>query len=281
MAMEKIDLPCHHEGAGDTTLVQEHLNLADRFQMAAEVFRQLDDTAGIRIFWLLCHCEQCAVNISAMTHLPASSVSAYLGSLEDSGLIVSRREGEELRYRAADTEQSRLLHRAIEQILEITCPETGEEWESEHHHNSDKAETDQEESGGGPFTAPCAPLEEGCLTEYQARQIQIVREVHDRLLQHMDRRVTIEELSRQYLIDSTTLKAAFKAVYGTPLATHIKGHRMEQAAKLLRETDLSVAEVARAVGYDSPSRFTSSFKSVFRILPAEYRRSVRETREER
>ena len=69
------------------------------------------------------------------------------------------------------------------------------------------------------------------LTEYQAKQIEIVREIHDQLLQHMDQRITIEELSKQYLINPTTLKSAFKAVYGTSLAAHIKEHRMEQAAK--------------------------------------------------
>ncbi len=110
------------------------------------------------------------------------------------------------------------------------------------------------------------------LTEYQAKQIEIVREIHDQLLEHMERRVTIETLSKQYLINPTTLKSAFKAVYGTSLAAHIKEHRMEQAAKLLRETDMSIAEIAQAVGYDSQSKFTTAFKSLYQALPREYRK---------
>ncbi len=110
------------------------------------------------------------------------------------------------------------------------------------------------------------------LTGYQARQIEIVREIHDQLLGHMERRVTIEALSRQYLINPTTLKSAFKAIYGTSLAAHIKKHRMEQAARLLRETDMSIAEIAQAVGYDSQSKFTTAFKSFFQVLPREYRK---------
>ena len=111
---------------------------------------------------------------------------------------------------------------------------------------------------------------ENRLTEYQSRQIEIVREIHDQLLQHMDQRITIEELSKQYLINPTTLKSAFKAVYGTSLAAHIKEHRMEQAAKMLRETDMSVAEVALAVGCDSQSKFSTAFKAFFQVLPREY-----------
>lgn len=110
------------------------------------------------------------------------------------------------------------------------------------------------------------------LTEYQARQIEIVREIHEQLLQHMDQRFTIEELSKQYLINPTTLKNAFKAVYGTSLAAHIKKHRMEQAARMLRETDRSMAEIAQAVGYDSQSKFASTFKKQFAVLPSAYRK---------
>jgi len=37
-------------------------------------------------------------------------------------LIVSRREGKEVYYKAADTEAAQLLHRTIERIMAITCP---------------------------------------------------------------------------------------------------------------------------------------------------------------
>lgn len=110
------------------------------------------------------------------------------------------------------------------------------------------------------------------LTEFRAEQIETVRMIHDRLLEHLEDRITIEELSRRYLIDTTTLKAAFKEVYGTSLAAHIKTHRMERAARLLRETGDSVAEIAAQVGYESQSRFTAAFKEVFQVLPTVYRR---------
>lgn len=112
------------------------------------------------------------------------------------------------------------------------------------------------------------------LAEYPAEQLEVIREIHDQLLRHMERRVTIEELSRQYLINPTTLKAAFKAVYGASLASHIKQHRMEQAARLLRETDMSVAAIAQAVGYESQSKFSAAFKESFQVLPREYRKRL-------
>lgn len=239
--MEKIRLPHRHGEGGNRALLQEQLDQVDHFQAVAEVFKQLDDTTRIRIFWLLCHCEECVVNLSAMMRMSSPAVSHHLRPLKSSGLVVSRRVGKEVYYRAADTECSRLLHQMMERIMEITCPEQ------------------------------CGPCGEDPADAPQG-QLELVREIHEELLQHMDRRFTIEELSRQYHINPTTLKAAFKAAYGTSLAAHIKGHRMERAAQLLRETDWSVAEIAQAVGYDSPSRFSAAFKGVFGVLPREYRR---------
>ncbi len=111
------------------------------------------------------------------------------------------------------------------------------------------------------------------LAEYQFELTETIRKIHDQLLQHMEQRITIEELSRQYLINPTTLKNVFKSVYGTSIAAHIKEHRMRQAARMLIESNLNIAEIAQAVGYDSQSKFTAAFKTYFKILPKEYRKN--------
>jgi len=65
----------------------------------------------------------------------------------------------------------------------------------------------------------------------------------------------------------------FKSVYGTSIAAHLKEHRLEKASQLLRETGLSVAEIARQVGYESQSKFTAAFKEQYGLLPTAYRRT--------
>ena len=118
--MEKIKLPHRHGGGENLTLLQGQLDRVDHFQRVAEVFKLLDDATRIRVFWLLCHCEECVLNISAMMGMSSPAVSHHLRALKNSGLIVSRRMGKEVYYRAASTEQSRLLHQMIEQIMSIT-----------------------------------------------------------------------------------------------------------------------------------------------------------------
>lgn len=238
------DLAHRHGDGQGTAMIQMQLSRTERFQIVAEVFKQLGDTTRIRIFWLLCHCEECVVNISAMLEMSSPAVSHHLRPLRTSGLIVSRREGKEVYYRASDTPESRLLHQMIEQVMEVACPE-----HSLENTASQKA-------------------------DHQTEAVEIVREIHDRMLEHLDQKITIEELSRRYHINPTTLKMTFKSVYGTSLASHMKEHRMEQAERLLRETDMSIAEIANAVGYDSQSRFADAFKGVFQVLPREYRKNL-------
>lgn len=110
------------------------------------------------------------------------------------------------------------------------------------------------------------------LTQYQADQIESIKEIHEHLIQNLSQRLTIEDLSKQYLMNTTTLKSVFKAVYGTSLAAHIKEHRMEKAASLLLETNDRIAQIAKDVGYDNQSKFTAAFKEVYQVLPTEYRK---------
>ena len=119
--MSNKKLPHSHGEDEKITLIREQLTHVEDFQIVSEVFKQLGDTTRVRIFWLLCHCEECVLNISAMLAMSSPAVSHHLRPLKSSGLIVSRRAGKEVYYRAADNEQSRLLHQMIEQVMEITC----------------------------------------------------------------------------------------------------------------------------------------------------------------
>ena len=252
--MEELRLPHQHEPEQTMAQLHESVENVGGFQTVADIFKQLSDSSRVRIFWLLCHCEECVIDLSALVGMSSPAVSHHLRQLRESGLIVSRRVGKEVYYRAAETEQAQLLHRMIERTMEISCPE-----------EESRAAT------GAPHLPPLdAELHEGGGT---AEQLETIRAVHDYLTQNLSSRVTIEELSRRFLMNPSTMKALFKSVYGSSLASHIREHRMERAAKLLVEGDESVAQIARAVGYESQSRFSTEFHKAYGALPTEYRRS--------
>ena len=57
-------------------------------------------------------------------------------------------------------------------------------------------------------------------------------------------------------------------------------HRLEQAAFLLQTSADEIAAIAGAVGYDSPSRFTTAFREMYGEVPTEYRRRMQEKQPE-
>ena len=121
--MSEIRLPHDH---GDTLGVPlENMPEQEEFTAVADAFKLLGDTSRIRIFWVLCHCEQCVINLSAMVRMSSPAVSHHLKLLRANGLIVSRREGKEVYYKASDSIQARQLHDMIEAMVRITCPGTG------------------------------------------------------------------------------------------------------------------------------------------------------------
>ena len=100
----------------------DHMPETRDFQVVSDIFKQLDDSNRARIFWLLCHCEECVINISAMMEMSSPAVSHHLKQLKSAGLITATRKGKEVYYKAAETPQTDLLHRMIEKLIEISCP---------------------------------------------------------------------------------------------------------------------------------------------------------------
>lgn len=190
--MSEVHLPHQHSDEGTMRELQESVETIGSFQTVADVFKQLSDSSRVRIFWLLCHCEECVIDLSAMVGMSSPAVSHHLRQLRESGLLVSRRVGKEVYYRASDSEQAQLLHRMIERTMEISCPE-----------EESKAAT------GAPHLPPLdAEVYEGGGT---SEQIETIRAVHDYLTQHLSSRVTIDELSRRFLMNPSTMKALFKS----------------------------------------------------------------------
>ena len=80
--MNYINLPHQHGEGQQIALIQKQLDHVDYFQTVSEVFKQLGDTTRIRIFWLLCHQEECVLNISAMLDMSSPAVSHHLRPLK-------------------------------------------------------------------------------------------------------------------------------------------------------------------------------------------------------
>lgn len=229
-----MDLPHHH--ADHPARLTAEMPGEESCAATAELLRLLCDGKRLQIFWLLCHCEECVVNIAALTHLSAPAASHHLKQLKDAGLIVSCRHGREVHYRAADTERTQVLHDMLEAVMEMACPAQAL---PPHTHDT---------------------------------QDNVMTQVHDLLTADLSVRYTIDELCARFHMNPTTLKAQFKRFYGQPIAAYMKHYRLKHAANLLLQTDESILSIASRVGYENPSKFTRAFREQFGVLPKDYRK---------
>lgn len=108
-------------------------------------------------------------------------------------------------------------------------------------------------------------------------QVEKVKAVQQFLVGHMDENFTQEEMSRRFDIPLTPLKNCFKSVFGASIGSYLLEYRMNQAAVFLRtKREMSVAEIAGRVGYDSPSKFAAAFRRKMGMTPMDYRNRIQQ-----
>lgn len=121
--MKKKTIPHMHDD--NSVNVMEGMPETTDLQTVAGFMKQLGDPSRLRIFWILCHVEECVIDIATMTEMSSSAVSHHLRLLKSAGLITSRREGKEMYYRLAETDIAKRMHHAVEDVMKITCPQEG------------------------------------------------------------------------------------------------------------------------------------------------------------
>ena len=84
-------------------------------------------------------------------------------------------------------------------------------------------------------------------------------------------RVTVADMARAAHLSAAHFSRAFRQAFGESPHQYLLTRRLERAAALLRTTDWTVARICTAVGIQSQSTFTTSFRTHFGRTPTEYR----------
>jgi len=93
---------------------------------------------------------------------------------------------------------------------------------------------------------------------------------------HLDpaRRWTVESLGAHAGLSRAGFARRFTGLVGQPPLAYLTWWRLMSAARMLRDSDASVAEVAERVGYGSEFAFGNAFKREFGVAPGRFRRQV-------
>ncbi len=85
---------------------------------------------------------------------------------------------------------------------------------------------------------------------------------------------SVDALAAQLEIDRSTLFRHFRAAYGISPKQYIERRRFRKACALLRETSLSIKEIAAICGFTDVCYFSWAFQKRFGIPPGHWRTSI-------
>ena len=98
-----------------------------------------------------------------------------------------------------------------------------------------------------------------------------VRQAVDYLTYHYHERIKINELADYIGINRCYLTNSFKKQLGMSPQEYLVRLRMDKAASLIRNTGLSVSEIAARVGYEDPLAFSKIFRLKYGVSPRKWR----------
>ncbi len=96
--------------------------------------------------------------------------------------------------------------------------------------------------------------------------------VMDLMVARFNEELSVAELANAVGLSPFHFTRAFKAATGRPPHRRQMELRIERACAMLRKSELSVIEIAIAVGYGSPQTFARLFRQLMGTTPTDYRR---------
>ena len=99
-----------------------------------------------------------------------------------------------------------------------------------------------------------------------------IRTAKQYIQEHYADPLTLEWVSNIVGFSGSYFSSLFKKETGRNFLEYLSEVRMNRAKELLRETNLSVAEVCVRVGYSDLKYFTKSFKKATGLKPGEFRK---------
>ncbi len=91
---------------------------------------------------------------------------------------------------------------------------------------------------------------------------------------HYTTTIPLDLLAEIAWMSKSSLKSKFKQRYHMSTTEYLQRRRMQIADHLLMNSNIKISDVARAVGYQSSSRFSELYKRHKGITPLEYRKRI-------
>ena len=114
-----------------------------------------------------------------------------------------------------------------------------------------------------------------CTSFHEDKSSQDCQNIKDYLDKHFAENITLDTLSEESGMNKYYLVHSFTKKYIRSPISYLNEKRIDESKKLLENTDYSIAEISKLIGFSSQSYFSQAFKKKTLMTPNEYRRSVK------
>jgi AraC-like DNA-binding protein len=92
---------------------------------------------------------------------------------------------------------------------------------------------------------------------------------------HVNSACRLDDVARNLRVSRSYLSRLVFKETGVTFNRHLQLARMNTAARLLQESELSIKEISSGTGYEHVPSFDRQFRSHFNLTPGDFRRAVR------
>jgi signal transduction histidine kinase/ligand-binding sensor domain-containing protein/DNA-binding response OmpR family regulator len=112
-------------------------------------------------------------------------------------------------------------------------------------------------------------IKELAITSSDEKFLQKLMEIIDQKI--TDPELSVEKLSKEIGMSRSHLHRKLKSLTGQVPNEFIRIVRLKMAARLLKTTDINIAELTYKIGFNNPSYFSTCFSKYFGISPTQYK----------
>ena len=107
---------------------------------------------------------------------------------------------------------------------------------------------------------------------FRDKELEFLAKVSELYEHNLERRrLSIDELAAEMCMSRSQFSRHISAATGESPSTYFNRLRLEKAARLLKDTDRSVSNIAYDCGFDDAAYFSNMFKKFYRVTPMQYR----------
>ncbi len=198
-----------------------------------------NDTAGVKV---LAHCGDIAREIPADITLLGVDDEDLLCTLCNPSLSSVRLDCATIGYRSAAL---------VDELLEVDSPRS-----FDHQRTL--------------LIAPQEVVERESTTVVLERDAVVARAVQF-IRSHYSKPIGVEDVVSACSVSRRSLEVRFKQARGVTIHREITGRRLEQACRLLKQTDLTIETIASECAFPNVQRFHVLFKRIHGVTPGFWR----------